>query len=202
MWKILLLSLSLSTLLFPLYAQTYQEQINAWRSRADASLRRDNGWLTLAGRWPLRLPSTTVGTAADNHLVFPQDVGPAQLGRIDIIGKEVFVQLSDGLQIHHGQRTASGRVQLSTNVKQQEWWQLSDASGARQRLAFTVFEHPVSKAFILRIADQENILRKNFTGRQWFAIDEKMKVAARFYPASQHERVGIVNVLGEIAQEK
>ena len=54
----------------------YKTDIDAWRMKADQSLRRDNGWLTLAGRHELSPGENTVGTGKDNKIVLAPGLAP------------------------------------------------------------------------------------------------------------------------------
>src|SRR5205814_9355156 len=54
----------------------YTKQVLDWRVKAEDGLRRDNGWLTLAGRYPLKPGENTFGTAKTNDIVFPPGLGP------------------------------------------------------------------------------------------------------------------------------
>ncbi len=40
----------------------YVKSVEDWRAQADESLRRDNGWLTLAGRYVMKEGANTFGT--------------------------------------------------------------------------------------------------------------------------------------------
>ena len=68
------------------FAQTapqtqYLEELNAWRAKAETSLKRDTGWLTLAGRWELKQGVNRIGAAADNDIVFPAGVAQIILAK-------------------------------------------------------------------------------------------------------------------------
>ena len=58
----------------------YVKQVLDWRARAEKSLRRDQGWLTLAGRFVLKDGENTFGTAPTTDVVFPKGLGPAGMG--------------------------------------------------------------------------------------------------------------------------
>src|SRR5436190_13568411 len=40
----------------------HAKSVQAWRDKAEQGLRRDNGWLTLAGRFPMKPGVNTFGT--------------------------------------------------------------------------------------------------------------------------------------------
>ena len=59
----------------------YQEEIAAWRQWLDDSLKRENGWLALAGLFWLNEGDNSFGTDRNNVVVIPGD-GAAQMGFI------------------------------------------------------------------------------------------------------------------------
>ena len=44
----------------------YVKSVEDWRAKADQGLRKDNGWLTLAGRYVMKPGVNTFGTGAAN----------------------------------------------------------------------------------------------------------------------------------------
>ena len=56
------------------------KSVEAWRARVDKSLRADNGWLTLAGRFVMKPGANTFGTGENNDIVFPKGLGPERIG--------------------------------------------------------------------------------------------------------------------------
>ena len=65
------------------FEPVYKSDIDAWRAKVEKSLRSDNGWLTLAGRYELDQGANTVGTAADNRIVLAPGLSPPHLGAIE-----------------------------------------------------------------------------------------------------------------------
>ena len=51
---------------------------------SETGLRKDNGWLTLAGRFPMKPGVNTFGTGKDNDIVFPEGLGPEHMGTITV----------------------------------------------------------------------------------------------------------------------
>jgi uncharacterized protein len=174
----------------------YVEELNAWRAKAETSLKRDTGWLTLAGRWELKQGVNRIGVAKDNDIVFPAGVAPDYFGEVNVQGTQATLKLNPGLTMRTEQKGGeefSERV-MEADAAKMKWLH-------RDRLALTTFKHPAGK-MILRIADQESDVRKNFQGRLWFDVSSAMKVPAAFvaYPAGKKQK--IVNVLGEITDEE
>ncbi len=186
-------------LLSAAFAQTpqakYADELNAWRTKAEASLRRDTGWLTLAGRWELKQGVNRIGSAKDNDIVFPAGVAPDYFGEVQVQGTQATLKLNAGFTMRTertGGEEFSERV-MEADAAKMKWLH-------RDRLALTTFKHPAGK-MILRIADQESDVRKNFAGRLWFEPAMAMNVPATFVPYPAGKKQKIVNVLGEITDE-
>src|SRR6187549_2546375 len=77
----------------------YAKSVTDWRAKVDKSLRRDNGWLTLAGRYVLKPGENTFGTGAKNDVVFPKGLGPAGMGSVWVEPGRVRVKLVEGLKM-------------------------------------------------------------------------------------------------------
>ncbi len=177
-------------------AQTpYVDEIIAWRAKAETSLKRDTGWLTLAGRWELKSGVNTLGTAPGSDIVFPAGLTPERLGEVLVEGTRATLKLAPGITMRterEGGEEFSERV-MDADPEKMKWVH-------RGRLALTTFKHPAGK-MILRIADQENSVRTGFAGRTWYDVKPAMKLDAKFVPAVAGSKRKIVNVLGEITDE-
>src|SRR4029079_2752978 len=76
---------------------TYVKSVEDWRATVDKGLRRDNGWLPLAGRLVVKPGINTFGTGEKNDIVFPKGLGPGQMGTIDVQPGNVTVKLAPGV---------------------------------------------------------------------------------------------------------
>jgi uncharacterized protein len=173
----------------------YDKEMQQWREARDKTLRADNGWLTLAGRFPLKSGDNTFGTGQDNDVVFPPElkgVGPDRMGtlRVDGEAKQVTLQLADGVTMLSGDKPFMGERVFGT--KRPDWVGLG-------RFRMHIIER--DGRFILRLADNESAVRKNFKGRVWFPADEKYKVEATFVPYEAGKTIRIVNVIDEVSNE-
>lgn len=193
LWMVALLAISQTTC-----ADTYDDELTAWRKRAEDSLRRDLGWLTIAGRWELKPGDNTLGSARDNDVVLPKELAPARLATIRVARGGVKLTVAPGVRMwaepEPGKRGADfAQRTLKTDDYGEEWVSTG-------RLSLTVFT-PDNGKTILRIADRESPNRKRFTGRTWYPANVAMRLPARFvaYPAGT--KIPIANVRGEITEE-
>jgi len=174
---------------------SYNSELQAWRNAREKRLRADNGWLTLAGRFPLKAGANTFGTGKNNDVVLPPElkgVGPDRLGTLDVDAeaKKVTLQLAQGLAMQSGDKPFTGERVFGTD--QPDWVGLG-----RLRMHIIVR----SGRYILRLADNESAVRKNFKGCVWYPADESYKVEATFVPYAANKTIRVVNVIGEVSNE-
>lgn len=175
----------------------YVDSVKQWRDRAEQGLKRDNGWLTLAGRFQLRPGANTFGTGADNDIVLPPELkgsGPARLGTL-VVDKEagrVTLKLADGVGMASEGKPFSGERAMGVSTDQRDWITMG-------RIAMHVIQR--DDRFILRLADNESLVRKNFPGRVWYAVNQKYNVDAKFTAYPPGRKIPIVNVIDEVSDE-
>jgi uncharacterized protein (DUF1684 family) len=169
----------------------YVKDVQDWRARAEARLRQDNGWLTLAGRYVMKPGPNTFGTGENNDIVFPNGLGPARIGTITAEPTRVEVQLEPGLTMEKDGIPMTDKV-MDTSEGARDWVSLGRAS-------FYVIEH--QGRYVLRLADKESEVRKHFGGRVWYPVNEEYRIPAKFVPYDPPHRMPIVNVIDEVSDE-
>ena len=169
----------------------YVKSVTDWRDTAEKGLKRDNGWLTLAGRFPMKPGVNTFGTGEKNDIVFPKGVGAEQMGTFTVEPGKVTLKLAPGVTMEKDGMPFTERV-MGTDLEKRDW-----VSGGR--LAFHVIER--DGKYILRLADNESEVRKHFLGRVWYDVDESYKVKAKFVPYNPVRKIPIVNILDEVSDE-
>lgn len=175
----------------------YVDQIQKWRDGREASLRADYGWLTLAGRFPLKAGANTFGVSKDNDVVLPPEMkgtGPGRLGTLLVDPKEktVTLKLADGVMMDAEGKSFQGERVLGVSSEKRDWVGLG-------RIRMHIIER--DGRFILRLADNESLVRKNFPGRVWYPVDEAFKVEAKFVPAAEGKTLPIVNIIDEVSRQ-
>ena len=169
----------------------YVKGVQAWRARAEKSLRADNGWLTLAGRYVLKPGTNTIGTSPGNDVVFPKGLGPQRIGAITIEFSKVTLTLEKGVAMKKDGQPFSERV-LETRPENRDWVTLD-------RLSMHVIER--DGRFVLRIADNRSEVRKRFRGRLWYEVKQPWLVEAKYFPYPKGKTITIINVLDEASEE-
>jgi hypothetical protein len=170
----------------------YAKKVIDWRAKVEKSLRADNGWLTLAGRYVLKPGENTFGTGPGNDVVFPKGVGSAGMGSIFVENGRVTVRMVEDLKMKKDGIEYSVR-DMGTSTENRDWVNVG------KRVAFHFIE--VNGKFIMRLADNQSEVRENFRARVWYDINDRYYVAAKFVPYEPGKKIAIVNVLDETSDE-
>lgn len=182
----------------PAVDAAYLADIAQWRGKAEDSLRRERGWLSIIGRWELEPGANRIGTAANNDVVLPKGLGPASLGTVSVDGKNVRLVLASGQKMHTVEEGKPGSEfverELVTGDNRVEWVTAG-------RLSLQIVRREDGK-IVLRAADRDAPIRKTFAGRVWYDASADYRVPARFIPLPKGTKIPIANVRGEISYEE
>lgn len=162
----------------------YKQSIEKWRQDYQASLKADDGWLTVSGLFWLHEGKNTFGSAAGNDVVLPAPV-PEKAGDFELHAGKVTVHINAGSQI-----TMNGKpvttAELQPDVKE-------------NRLVtgdLTFFVHTGGdNHYAIRLKDKNSKLRKTFTGLHWYPVNEHYNLNAHYtaYPKARTAQIGIVH---------
>jgi len=176
----------------------YVNDLSKWRTRADAGLTRERGWLSIVTRDELGPGTYSIGSASDNKVVLPKDLAPAHLGTITVGNDSARLALAGGQQMRTVVKNEEGEAfaarDLVTGATRLEW-----VTSGRLSLQFVKRE---DGKIVVRAADRESPRRKSFAGRLWYEPKAEFKVPARFVPLPDGATIPIANVRGEISYEK
>jgi len=159
----------------------YEKSIMEWRANRLKSLTSETSWLSLVGLQWL--------APGDNAISNPPDSGKVVLdnGRVTLVPNP-----AAGLQINGAPVTAP--VELRSDA---------DPAGPtivqKGSVRFNVIKR--SDKYALRIKDANSPARTGFKGLDYFPIDEKWRIQARFEKYPTMHKVPITNVLGMTGDE-
>jgi uncharacterized protein (DUF1684 family) len=168
-------------------AGSYESQIQAWRTQRVERLKSPNGWLSLIGLEWLKEGKNTIGSDRKNDIVLT--AGPAHLGVVTLAkGKATIV-----LDPKSG-ATIDGKPQKSAEL-------LDDSHEKPTTVAFGtasfyLIDRNGKKG--LRVKDTAAKTRKNFVGIDYYPIDPKWRVEAKWVPYQPAHTLEIPNVLGQV----
>lgn len=168
---------------------SYVEEITRWRERQDASLRTEDGWLTLAGLFWLEEGDNRAGADSSCAIRLPEGAPPV-LGMFQRRGREVVFQAATAAYING--EPAGERVLRS------------DMPGPPDLLtfgSFTLFVIERGDRIGLRLRNRNHPALQTFTGRRWFPIDERYRIDARFEGYDPPRPITIPTILGDASEQ-
>lgn len=165
----------------------YAKEIDAWHQERWASLKSEDGWLTLIGLFWLKEGENKFGGDAASDIVLPKDKVSAHTGVFSLKDGRVRIETTQETGF-----TVDGKPVSSLELK-------SDADEAPTILHLGSLSLQIIKRgdkFGVRVKDKENPDRINFRGTEFYPTDLKWRINARFEAYNPPKPVPITNVLG------
>jgi uncharacterized protein len=168
----------------------WRAELATWRQGRDASLRRDDGWLTLVGLDWLHEGDNVLGSGEAAEVKLPTGKAPARAGVLRRVGEAVTLvaEAGSGLTVE-GKPVTEERL---TGGGEPVFVELGS-------LSFFVIQR--GDRVGVRIRDREATVLRTFTGIESFADTPAWRVAARFEPYDPPRTLKIPNVLGQVSEE-
>jgi len=184
-----LLFLLVSVLLLPaLHAEeAYVKEIQQWRDQRTKNLTSEDGWLTLVGLYWLKEGENKMGSDPSNPILLPATKAPKSAGIIHLNKGKTRLDVLPNVPIQSG-----GKPVTSLELK-------ADTSGEPTVLtlgSLSLFIIERMGRYGVRIKDTENPDRKNFAGLQYFAVDTKWRISAKFEAHKPSKSIPILNIVG------
>jgi uncharacterized protein (DUF1684 family) len=161
---------------------TYQQQIEKYRADRVANLTRGYGWLSVVALLPLQ--------DGVNDVVLPSS--PPKHAKMTLQQGRVTLDPDPAFTINKKPVTAP--VALHNDTEDAGYTTVQYG-----KIAF--FIHRVGDKFGVRVKDPDSPRRKNFKGLQYFPIDPKYRVEARFEPYNPPKHIAMPNVSGITTDE-
>jgi uncharacterized protein len=79
-------------------SKTYRQSINEWRKERNETIRRENGWLSLAGLFWLKIGRNNFGSDPKSEIQLPNRI-PANVGYFEYNGKSVSLRVNQGQKV-------------------------------------------------------------------------------------------------------
>ncbi len=162
----------------------------AYRRDRAAWMRSDKSPLALAGLFWLKPGINTFGAERNNDIVLPSGNVPGRVGSFELSGKTVTVRIENAIPA-----SLNGKPVRSQALK-------SDADGTPadtlhvNRLRLRIIERGDRMAVRLARLDNPALLR--FERLDFFEIDPKYRVVARFSPYQPPKRIKVATILGYV----
>ena len=169
----------------------YENSVLKWRQEVDTNLRRENGWLALAGLFWLRKGTNIIGSDPESDILLPKRA-PARLGTFEFDGNNVTLNVEDSLPVEvNGVATRSALLD-------------ADQEDVPSFLTFHDMRMVVvrrSKGVGIRVWDNSREARRTFPSREWYPVREEFRVPARFIRYETPKVVKMPDILGAILDE-
>jgi uncharacterized protein (DUF1684 family) len=169
----------------------YENSILKWRQEVDTNLRRENGWLALAGLFWLRKGTNVIGSDPESDILLPQRA-PARFGTFEFDGNNVTLNVEDNLPVEvNGVPTTSALLD-------------ADQEDVPSFLTFNDMRMVVvrrSKGVGIRVWDNTRERRRTFPSREWYPVKEEYRVPATYTRYATPRVVKMPDILGAILDE-
>ena len=169
-------------------AQTdYIKAIEKWRSDHETELKKETGWLTVAGLFWLKDGINTVGAGENFDVRLTDNFKQGKFGEIDFKNGVAVLKVENGVDAQ-----SDGKSIATIDL-------VSDEKGKPTQIrtgSQTFYLIRREDRFGIRLKDGNSEVRRNFKGLHWFPIDESYKVIARFEAFAEPKEVMVPNVLG------
>lgn len=168
----------------------YVREVEEWQRTRAQRLTADGGWLTVAGLVWLKQGKNSFGSDPGCDIVLPAHSAPPQAGVFVHEGPHVRVEVREGVEVMHGPMRVK-RMSL-----------LSDVDGTQPTVlslgALTMQIISRGGRQGVRVKDMKSPARAAFKGLQYFPIDPRYRVVAKFTPHPKPVTLNIPTVLGTV----
>ncbi len=171
--------------------EEYINSIHKWHQERESLLRRENGWLALAGLFWLRMGINLIGSDPDCDIKLPRRA-PLRLGTFDFDGNKVTLNVEADLPIE-----VNGAAAKTALLDTDEDDVPSFISFEEIRMVVVRRAHKVG----IRLWDNTRDERRTFPPREWYPVNEAFRVPATYTRYDTIRIVGMPDILGAIQDQ-
>ncbi|GAB3891802.1 DUF1684 domain-containing protein [Spirosoma agri] len=168
----------------------YEEEIKAWHAKRVKDLKKEEGWLNLAGLFWLKEGVNTFGGSDKNSIVFPADHSDAQLGKIVLDKGKVTLETIAGAQVYAGDEPVMSLVLFPYTGK--------PLVLSHKSLRWFVIQR--GNKFAVRLRDLESPYLKEFKGIDTYPISADWRIKAKFVPTAG-KKISITDITGRVSEQ-
>ena len=174
-------------------AVSYEQELEQWKAKRLASLKSEDGWLSLIGLFWLKEGENRFGSDPKGEIVLPDGKAPQHAGTLRLAGGKVTLEAKPEAKI-----TAKGQPVATLELKSD-----NEEGGPTALEMGTLSFHIVKRGerIGMRVRDRANPARAQFKGTDYYPADRKWVVGARFEPYQPPKKVPILNVLDMTTEE-
>jgi len=171
--------------------EEYQNSVLKWRQEVDNNIRRENGWLALAGLFWLRKGTNLIGSDRESDILLPKRA-PARLGIFEFDGNNVMLNVQASLPVEVNGVAATSALLDADQEDVPSFITFSD-------MRMVVLRR--SKGVGIRVWDNARDERRTFPSRQWYPVKEELRVPATYTRYAAPKIVKMPDILGAILDE-
>ena len=165
----------------------YVKGVEKYRSERETNLKKENGWLTLAGLFWLKDGVNTVGTGPQFDVRLTHNFKQGKFGEIDFKNGVATLKVASGVEA-----TCDGKPVSTIDLVSDEKGKPTEIRVGSQMFYLIRREN----RFGIRLKDNQSKARQALKGLSWFPIDESYRVPARLEAYPEPKELMIPNVLG------
>ena len=170
----------------------YLTQIKEWHKQRIANLKKETGWLNLAGLYWLKDGENKFGSSKNMDVIFPAGKAPDKIGSLFLKDSIVTISVDASVNVKCAGKPVS-KLQLIND----------------QQNNTTILEYGSLRWFIIkrgtkygiRLRDLDAPLVKSFQDIETYPINSDWKFEAKLEPFSQPMKIEIPNILGMTEEE-
>lgn len=168
-------------------SKTYHQTITDWRKERDETIRRENGWLSLAGLYWLKLGKNQFGSDPKCEIQLPERI-PANVGYFEYNGKSVSLRTNPGQQVMANDKTTDFAVLQPDISENPSYIKLNDVQ-------LVVIQR--GNKMGVRMWDNQRKEMRSFPARTWYEINEAFRIPATFTPYDHPKMAYFPDLTGE-----
>lgn len=170
--------------------KTYRQTINEWRAERNETIRRENGWLSLAGLYWLKLGRNQFGSDSKAEIQLPARISE-NVGYFEYNGKSVSLRTNP-------------KEKVLVNDKPTDFAILQpDISDNPSFIKFEGIQLVViqrGNRMGVRMWDNQSEKRASFPTRTWYDIDENFRIPVTFTAYERPKMAYFPDLTGEKAE--
>lgn len=163
------------------------KKVNDFRSTRESNLKREYGWLSLAGLFWLKEGDNAFGSGADNPVRLPERA-PIKAGVFELKDGQVRVTPAAGVSIRIREELSGTSEPLRFDTSGEGDYLFID------EIRFMVIERAGKLA--IRVWDPQSTVRRDFGGCIWFEPDARYRMSAKIEPYPEPREFMIDDVVG------
>ena len=182
-------------------SSAHRSEIQKWQTNRLASLTKEDGWLTLVGLFWLKEGENRFGSDTKNPVVLPKDKAARiagslwlEKGKVRLDARpEANVFVVNGPDVDKSTTGTTGKPVTTLELQDD-----NDDNGPTILKLGSLLINVVKRGerIGVRVKDTESQTLREFKGLEYYPIDPKWRIEARFEPYQPGKTIPITNVLG------